>query len=327
MDIQEAYKTLEVSDNISDEDLKKKYKELAKIYHPDLNKDQPDRFKKINEAFQMIADYRAHPEKYQVHQNNGFWSNITNTINFADILFNGNGFVINNEGQPLNNTPIQLHLNISFKEAILGCDRHINYMRQLKCVACGGKGFKHLGNGCDKCDGFGRIVNSNNGFVIQTSCSKCYGRNTKKEQCKECKSKRTIDDNTNGNIAIPPGVENGATLKIAHAGNYIGSNFFQGEYGDVLVHLNVSSHPTLKMQGVNVLYDLPLTLLEALEGAEKEIDTINGKKTITIKAKTKNKEQVILPKLGVKDRGDQIINVSVSYPEDSSKLIEILKNV
>ena len=60
----EAYQLLEINENASDDEIKSKYKKLAKQYHPDVYSDK-EKFKHINEAYQYILDYRKNPHKYE----------------------------------------------------------------------------------------------------------------------------------------------------------------------------------------------------------------------------------------------------------------------
>jgi molecular chaperone DnaJ len=174
---QEAYKILDVSQDISDDDLKKKWKNLAKDYHPDLYKEDPNKFKQINEAYQLVKDYRANPNKYQPNMQGGFWNTV---VDLGDIFFNNGGDFFNNGGDDEDRLPppkhIKITVEISFQESVLGCTKEVAYDRNLKCTLCQGSGGKKLGNGCDQCDGFGRKTINNKGMIFQTSCAKCFGK-------------------------------------------------------------------------------------------------------------------------------------------------------
>jgi len=327
MDIKKAYSTLGVDINISDEDLKKKYRELARTYHPDVNKDQPDKLKEINEAHQLIIDYRAHPEKYQPKmQGGGFWNNV---VDLGDIFFNGGDFfrnASNNDDRLPPPTHIQIILNISFHESVLGCTKEVSYERNLKCSLCQGAGSKHTGNGCDKCDGFGRRTLNNKGMIFQTSCDKCYGKNTKKDKCVTCAGKKVISDKRTGMINIPAGSNNNEVLRLAGEGNFAGRHMLGDSYTDVLVQLKVEPYKDLYLKDKNVCSSVTISLLEALEGVSKEIETVYGNKEIIIQPQSKHSDQIQIPKCGVKDTdGAHVIQLNVNYPDDISILIGALK--
>lgn len=85
--MKDYYKILGVSRNSSEEEIKKAYRELAKKYHPDLNKEDPkaeEKFKEINEAFEFLIKNRKnnHSSFRSDHYSNDFRKN----VNFEDIF-------------------------------------------------------------------------------------------------------------------------------------------------------------------------------------------------------------------------------------------------
>ncbi len=327
MNIDEAYTQLGVDKDISDEDLKKKWKSLAREYHPDVNKDHPNKLKEINESYQLITDYRANPSKYQPKMQGGFWNNV---VDLGEIFFNGGDFFGRNSDEdglpPTSN--IKITLNISFQESILGCIKDVSYNRHLKCSLCNGAGHKKIGNGCDKCDGFGRRTINNKGMIFQTSCDKCFGKNTKKENCVACSNKKFLNEKREGKINIPPGTANNETLRLAGEGNYAGRHIMGDSYTDVFVQIKVDTYNNMSLKDKkNVYSELNISLLEALEGVIKEVETIYGNKEITIKPQSKHSDQINIPKCGVKDtNGVHTIQLNVEYPADITTLVGALKD-
>ena len=64
MDYKDYYKTLGVERNASEDDIRKAYRKLAMQYHPDRNpndKQAEERFKEINEAYQVLSDLKSAP--------------------------------------------------------------------------------------------------------------------------------------------------------------------------------------------------------------------------------------------------------------------------
>src|SRR5258708_38265697 len=211
MDIREAYKVLNISQDISDEDLKKTYKQLAKEHHPDKTGDQ-ETFKKINEAHQAITDYRQNPHKHQ-QQFSGFGGF---EINLEDIL---TGFVgTNNKKQKShNNSNINIDINLSFKESVIGISKNIEFDRLIKCNGCDGQGLKFKSNGCKHCNGFGRVVNNSGNMMFSSSCNKCYGRNIQNETCIKCTGKGVLSNKINLSIPVPPGTPDNTVLQLRGA--------------------------------------------------------------------------------------------------------------
>jgi len=323
MKIQEAYKVLESSSDISDEDLKIKYKDMAKKYHPDIYKKEPDKFKKINEAYQFILDYRKNPEKYEPNMKNGFWGRVPDIANDFFINF---GFE-NEWSKPKEIKPIFVSINLNFKESVLGCSKEINYTRNIKCKDCQGAGIKRKGNGCETCDGFGRSTINNKGMIFQTKCSKCQGKNVTQNTCDKCKGKCVINENKQGNIHVPAGIKNEEILRVNGAGNFVGRTFFADEYTDLHIKVHVKSYKDMYIENNNVISKLNISLLEALEGKEQEIETIYGNKNVTIPPKTKHLDQIKIPKCGVNNtNGMHVIKLFIEYPQDVTDIIGVLKN-
>ena len=163
MKIQEAYQVLKVSETITDADLKKIYRDIAKAKHPDKGGDANE-FKVVNEAYQLITDYRVNPQKYQQPANP--------FVDIQDFFQN-----ISVQGaRRRSDREVLIDLTISFEESILGVSREIEYEHRVKCGDCNGVGGKKLKNSCLSCDGFGRIISQNAGFLTHQTCQKCYGR-------------------------------------------------------------------------------------------------------------------------------------------------------
>lgn len=328
---QEAYKFLDLSAELSDDELKQKYKELAKKYHPDIYKEDPDKFKKINEAYQLVTDYRAHPEKYEPKMagGGGIWGNI---VDLGDIFFGGGDFFRNanndNEDRIPPQTNIKINLDITFHESVLGCTKEITYNRNVKCTLCQGAGSKHTGNGCDACDGFGRSTINNKGMIFQTACSKCSGKNTKKTKCVACDGKKVLNDKRTGMVNVPAGTINAETLRLGGEGNFAGRHMMGERYTDVYIHVKVEPYEGMSIKDKKHVHSiLTLSLLEALEGVTREVKTVYGNKEITVKAKSRHGDQIEIPKCGVKNTsGAHIIELNVEYPADISILVGVLKD-
>jgi molecular chaperone DnaJ len=321
MNIQEAYSTLDVKEGISDTELKSIYKSLAKKYHPDVYKEDTSRFSKINEAYQLITDYRKNPEKYNPPASpfGGGFSGFN--ININDIL---NGGFNRSQRQEADVQPINLNTKISFKESVLGVEKELTYKKKIKCDGCNGNGKEMISNGCKSCNGFGRVIQQQNNSTYTSGCNKCHGRNIQSKDCIKCKTKGCKEIEVNVKINIPPG--NATTLRIQGAGNYAGSSFLGDAYSDVFLTVNVETDPDLTLIGTDVVYNLKLPLVDAITGCKKEIRTIYDTRTIIVPAKSKNREEVIIDGCGIKQaRGNQRVILNVEYPDDIDGLVEFLK--
>lgn len=130
---------------------------------------------------------------------------------------------------------------------------------------------------------------------------------------------------------IPPGIDDGETLRITEKGE--SSKDPNGRPGNLYVRIHVRPHPTLKKEGYHLITNLKLKISEALLGTAKEIDTLEEKTTIKIPKGIKHGEILRLKNKGVpvggRTNGDLLIIVSIDIPENLSKkakeAVEVLR--
>jgi molecular chaperone DnaJ len=324
MNISEAYKILEVDENISDEDLKKKYKSLARKYHPDFYKDDPEKFKKINEAHQTILDFKLNPHKHQQGFSGGNPFEGFN-ININDIFNNIGGFGGQSRKQHRHLPEIIIPVSLTFKESVCGSEKEIDYKRFKKCGVCGGEGEKKIKNDCKSCNGLGKSTTTNRGSVFIQNCNVCKGQGIKTEKCIKC-SDGLIEESIHNKIHIPVGAVNNAILKLRGAGHYTGDSMFGESYSDISIKVSVEKDDDLYIKDNDVICPISISLLEALEGKKLNVKTVYGEREINIPVLAKNKEEIIIPGCGLKNtNGTQRVILNVNYPENIENLLNLLK--
>jgi|SRR5579885_1503512 len=310
MNFKEACSTLGIAPDASADEAKKKYRELTKKYHPDVNKasDAEEKFKKINEAYQRFQNGDT-PEPSPM---SGGWGHASNP-------FSPFGRQVYYDAEN-----IDLYTTISFKESVLGCKKEMNFQRQIKCHVCDGKGEAPLNNGCAGCGGKGQVTGRRGNMIFIQTCSKCNGR-TKTEPCKECNSRGLLHTDACVHVSVPAGVVDGNILRLQGMGNFTANFMGMDQYTDAFLHITVTPEPGLSLEGKDVVTTLSIPLLDALQGCKRDISTINGLKEINVNPLSKNKEEVVLRGLGVAGEGDQRVILDVQYPKDTTKLVEALK--
>lgn len=309
MNLKEAYSILEISPEATPEEAKKQYRKLTKQYHPDVNK-EPDaeaKFKKINEAYQIVSTGKS-TDREEMH-----WQTQQGGFN----PFSGFGGPIHQEDN------VHLETTISFKESILGCTKELKITRKHKCVTCEGKGTTPLPNGCLKCGGKGEVSGRRGNMIFTSTCTACGGR-VSREKCKTCSGKGREMAESTITVAIPPGVPNDATLRLDGVGHFVGNFMMMDQYTNALLHVHVTAEEGLSLVGKDVVYTLELSLLDALKGCDKEINTIKGLQTVQVPPLSRNREEIIMPGLGVAGKGNQRVVLDVRYPEDVNHLIAAL---
>jgi molecular chaperone DnaJ len=309
MNLQEARSILELSPDADAAEAKKKYREFTKKYHPDINKDPgaEDKFKKINEAYQCVSTGKGTDKEDLSWQTSHQGFNPFGNHNMVPVEH------------------VQLFTTISFKDSVLGCKRDLKFNRKVKCQECHGQGEVLLNNGCDKCNGRGSVSSQKGQILFKQTCPKCFG-NVPRAPCKKCNTDGFLDAETSLNVTIPGGVQNSNILRLNGKGNYAGSFGPLEQYTDAHLHIQVTPEPGLTLEGSHVISNLEVSLLEALQGCQKTINTILGNKEIEIPARSRNKEEVIIPHLGVNRQGNHRVILDIKYPDDINKLIETLSS-
>jgi molecular chaperone DnaJ len=325
MNIQEAYAALGIEQGASKDDAKKAFKAKAKMLHPD-NKEtgSEDAFKKINEAHQIIENYDPNAPQPGFQQ----WGNVGG-FDIADILSSMPGFAgfrNQNRAKPRpHKHDIHLTQTISFEENILGCTKDVKFACDIKCDICSGSGYKTLDNGCAMCGGKGTVISRQGFAIMQTTCPTCKG-NVASQDCVDCSGFGSKPSSKSVSVNIPAGMANDKnTLKLGNIGHFISESMIGQASTNVYMTVNIEPQDGLSLDGNDVVTNISISLLEALQGVVKVVPTIDGDKDVIIPEGTRNKDNVVMLNLGVRRSGNERVIVSVEYPSDTKELVDFLK--
>lgn len=316
MKLKEAYSILEIPENTSANDVKKKYREMSKKYHPDVNKEPgaEDRFKKINEAYARIQ--KGGSDDMPGFEQGGF-----NPFSGFNPFAGMDPFQTSNKQREVKN--ITIDTNLSFEESVLGSKKEIKFTRENKCSDCNGQGFATINNGCNMCGGKGKITSQQGPMMFVQTCNKCMGR-MQTSACNKCSSTGCVTTDTTISVNIPGGVVNGNILRLAGMGNFAGQFMSMDQFSDVHLIINVTPHELLKLQNNTVIHSLQISLLEALRGCKKTVPTVLGNREINVGPMSKNCDEITIPRVGVNGVGEQKIILDIFYPKDINKVIDTL---
>lgn len=346
------YSILGVEKSASDDDIKSAYRRLAKKYHPDLNKDNPEaaeKFKEVNEAYEVLSDKQKRSNYDQYGNADG--------ANFSDFFggnggfgggFSGEGFggfgdifgdifsafgggprgarAENARGEDIN-----LSLNISLKESAFGVNKDIRVTKLEQCPHCKGTGAKGGTEfeTCPDCRGAGRVRFQQNtifGTTIREGiCNTCKGSGKKiKEKCPECSGKgysRVVKTVT---VKVPAGIDQDQILRMRGEGNAPTS---KGANGDLNIKINIDKDKMLTRQGKDILLtvNVPFTML--ILGGTIEIPTLDGKYNLEIKELTQSGTVMRLKGKGVQElhkqtRGDMLVTLKSEAPKQLDKKVK-----
>ena len=353
-DKRDYYEVLGVDKNASDAEIKKAYRVLAKKYHPDMNPGDTEaeaKFKEANEAYEVLSDSEKKAKYDQFghaafdqsagYGGGGFGGGFTDFGDIGDIFGSFFGGAFGGGGQKRRNGPqrgddIQLRVSLSFEEAAFGTKKTITYTRLRKCPDCGGNGSEggHAPETCAACRGTGQVrtVHNMGGMQFQSTgtCDKCRGTGKIiKTPCSRCRGAGMERENKNLTVDIPAGIDHGEKIALRSQG-CDGKN--GGPSGDLIMQISVAPHKIFKRDGANIYCDIPVTISEAVLGAEIEVPTLEGTHKFDLPEGTQSGTTFTLRGKGIPNlgngsrRGDLIFTVGVEIPTGlSSKQKEAMR--
>jgi molecular chaperone DnaJ len=347
------YKVLGVDKKATQEDIKKAYRKLARQYHPDTNKDAgaEERFKEISEAYDVLGDADKR-KKYDrggsVFGGGPFGGSATagggataaDFGSFSDILsgiFNTGGGrgprtkPVTEKGKDLETT-----VTLSFEQAIEGAQVPVVVATHTACTTCRGTGARPgtTPKVCPVCNGRGVEAQGQGVFSITRPCSRCGGNGTVIEDpCPTCAGEGRLREMKRYRVNIPAGVKEGSKIKLAGKGE---AGLRGGTAGDLYVVTHVDESPVFKRKGDHLEVEVPITVAEALAGAEVEVPTLHGTKKLRVAPGTKHGTLQRLrgegpPSLGGSGRGDLhyrfVIEMPKSLTDEQKAAVEQLSKV
>ncbi len=341
------YKILGVDKSASEDEIKSAYRKLAKKYHPDLNKDNPeaaDKFKEINEAYEVLSDSQKRKNYDQFGsadgaQFSGFgssgggggFSGFDFSSGFDDIfgdIFSAFGGTRSRARKSYRGEDINLSLNISLKEACLGTTKTISVTRVETCPKCAGTGAKDgtKFSSCPDCKGAGRVRYQQSTIfgttIREGECQTCGGTGKViKEKCPYCAGKGVVRVQKNIEVKIPAGIDDDQVLKMPGQGN---APSHAGTNGDLNIKMNLIPDKLLTRKGNDLYLDVYVPFTTLLLGGEVVVPTLEGQFALEIKELTQSGTIMRIKNKGAKllhkdSRGDLLVTLKAESPKSLDK--------
>ncbi|MEA2231788.1 MAG: molecular chaperone DnaJ [Solirubrobacteraceae bacterium] len=333
---QDHYKVLDVERKASQDEIKKAYRKLARKYHPDRNPGDvkaEERFKQVSQAHDVLSD-PAKRKEYDRALSNPFSGTGRGGTGQPGFDAGGFGDILSDlfgqaRGRPSGSTTrsrqergrdLEAEISIGFEQAIKGAQVPISVPTFERCSTCNGTGAKPGTSPivCPQCSGRGIESEGQGLFSISQPCSRCGGSGTViEEPCPTCHTAGRLRTVKRYKVNIPAGVKEGSRIRLAGKGEP-GRN--GGPDGDLYVVTHVQESPVFARKGEHVEVEVPLTIPEALRGAEIEVPTLDGRKTLRVPAGTRPGSLQRLrgegPKrLGKAGRGDIHYRFTLELPD------------
>ena len=347
------YDVLGVSKSATEAEIKSAFRKKAKEFHPDLNKDNPEaaeKFKEAQEAYSVLSDENKR-KMYDQYGHAGVSSSGPGMgggfggfqdfggagFDFGDIfdsIFGGeSGFGgFSNFGGGRSSKPratrgsdILMRMNLTFDEAVYGCEKKFNIDVVEDCSECHGHGGFDREE-CSTCHGRGTITTQQQtilgSFMSTTTCPDCKGQgHTYKRKCTECRGKGKVTVHKKLTINIQEGINTGDRQRVSGKGNP-GSN--GGENGDLYIEFIVDEHEYYVRENDDIYLEVPLTLTEAILGCKKTIPTLYGNVKLNIAAGTNSGDKQRIKGKGINNKyrrhkGDMYVIFKVYTPKKLSR--------
>jgi molecular chaperone DnaJ len=327
------YEVLGVSKTATADELKNAFRNLARKYHPDINKepDAEERFKELNEAYGVLSDpeKRAAYDRYGHEGLNGMggmpdFSGMDFTDIFEDFFgFNMGGNRRRSRNAPRRGADLGQNVQLTFEEAVFGVEKEIEFTRDEVCTACSGTGAEPgtSAEKCSQCNGQGEVRHMRQTFlgsmVQVVTCPTCNGKGEViKSPCNVCHGSGLERKTVTKTVKIPGGVDNGTQVRLSGEGQP-GTN--GGPNGNLYVEIRVKNHKFFRRQGDNILLDLNINVAQATLGAEIDVPTVDGNEKLVIPAGTQPGKVFTVrgkgfPHLRGGGHGDQKVIVNIEIP-------------
>jgi molecular chaperone DnaJ len=328
------YETLGVNRNSSEAEIKQAFRNLARQYHPDVNKatDAEARFKEINEAYETLRD----PQKRRAYDlfghSNGRSGGYPRGVDPADMggigdifeAFFGVGARPSARSGPEIGADLRMDLTLEFAEAVFGAEKDIEVSRLESCTDCSGSGAESgskIGT-CPACKGQGQVRRMQSNFFGQfttvATCSRCGGEGrVPTVRCGTCTGSGRTKQSRTISVKIPAGVDTGLRIRLGGQGE---AGPRTGPRGDLYVFVTVRPDERFEREDDDVHVDYRVNFAQAAMGDTVTVPTLEGDESLDIPPGTQSGSVFTLRRRGVPHlngggRGDQHVHVHVDIPK------------
>lgn len=340
-DKRDYYEVLGVEKSASNDEIKKAYRKLAMQYHPDRNpgnKEAEDKFKEATEAYEILSDEKkraqydqfgfqgVHSDFADAYGRGGFdfSSMFGGAGGFGDLddifsSFFGGGFSGRGSRSQRRGNDIRHDVTLSLEDAVFGKKMEIKLDKNDTCDVCHGSGAEPgtKTQTCPTCGGSGEIRMAQGFFSVRRTCNKCGGSGSiVTTPCKNCRGTGTVKKTKTISVNIPKGIDDNTQLRVSGEGEAIGG----GVAGDLYLYVHVNPHSHFVRDGIDLVTEVGINIVQAALGADIYIQTLDKKKVkIKIPAGTNSGQVFKLKGSGATHinragRGDLyvIVNIDVS---------------
>lgn len=350
------YEILGVSKTASADEIKRAFRKKAHEYHPDKGSGNADKFKEVNEAYQVVGDETKRKQYDQFGANfeqaqgfgggqyrggysgqgnpfegfgfGGFGNNGGVEFDLGDIFSDIFGSQSERQSRRNRGVDLEMPMTISFEEAVHGITKTVTLEKTDTCHVCNGSGAAPGSKlvTCSKCKGSGEMVTTRRTIFgnVQsaTTCDKCDGDGKMPEiPCSVCNGNGILRRPKTIEIKIPAGIDNNQRVRVQGEGEvgYKGSN-----PGDLYITVRVNPSKEFRRDGYNLHKEIPISFVQAALGTKVQVATVDGEIEVKVPAGTQPGTVLKVAGKGVPvinsgKHGDLLLTIRVIIPGKLSK--------
>ncbi|CAJ1075053.1 dnaJ heat shock protein family (Hsp40) member A3a isoform X2 [Xyrichtys novacula] len=328
---QDFYQILGVPRTASQKEIKKAYYQMAKKYHPDTNKDDPqakEKFAQLAEAYEVLSD-EGKRKQYDTYGSAGFdagqaggrqqyWSGQAQHVDPEELFrkifgefSGGRGF---GDFNAIFDQPQEYIMELTFTQAAKGVNKEMSVSIDAACQRCDGKGHEPgtKVQHCHYCNGSGMETVNTGPFVMRSTCRRCGGKGTViSSPCHSCRGTGQAKQRKTVMVPVPAGVEDGQTVRMP-----VGKK-------EVFITFKVQKSPIFRREGADIHSDLLVSVAQAILGGTARAQGLYETINLSIPAGIQTDQRIRLAGKGIArvsgyGFGDHYVHVKIKIPKSLS---------
>ncbi|XP_067237387.1 dnaJ heat shock protein family (Hsp40) member A3a isoform X1 [Chanodichthys erythropterus] len=325
---QDFYQILGVPRTATQKEIKKAYYQMAKKYHPDTNKDDPqakEKFAQLAEAYEVLSD-EGKRKQYDTYGSAGFdagqagaghqqyWgggASIDPEELFRKIFGEFSGARGFGDFNAIFDQPQEYVMELTFAQAAKGVNKEITVNIEGTCQRCDGRGHEpgskvqHCGN----CNGTGMETVNTGPFVMRSTCRRCGGRGSVvTSPCTACRGTGQTKQRKTVTVPVPAGIEDGQTVRMP-----VGKK-------EIFITFRVQKSPIFRRDGADIHSDVMISVAQAILGGTVRAQGLYETVNLSIPAGIQTDQRIRLsgkgiPRVSGYGYGDHYVHVKIKIPK------------
>ncbi|XP_072273777.1 dnaJ homolog subfamily A member 3, mitochondrial isoform X2 [Pyxicephalus adspersus] len=324
------YQVLGVPRNASQKEIKNAYYQLAKKYHPDTNKEDPqakEKFSQLAEAYEVLSDEMKR-KQYDAYGTADFaagagaggggqqyWRGgptVDPEELFRRIFGEFKGSSPFGDFNSIFEQPQEYIMDLTFLQAAKGVNKDMSINITDTCQRCNGKGnepgtkLQH----CHYCNGTGMETINTGPFVMRSTCRRCGGRGTTMTNpCLSCQGSGETKQKKTVTVPVPAGVEDGQTVRMP-----VGRK-------EIFITFRVQKSPIFRRDGADIHSDLFISIAQAVLGGTSRAQGLYEPINVVIPAGSQPDQKIRIsgkgiPRVNSYGYGDHYIHIKLKIPRN-----------